>query len=180
MNQNLRARSRPLEGSMYASAEGRSDDTVIVEGHERWQQGTYIAVNHSRESKTKPQAGRQNNGYWTGIWRRATAVASYAHCDLSQAGSCKNAQRTLLPVYGVLFVSRIDKGRRTARTCSRGCPATIVKKRSKPSRLASMTSSEKRLVKTLPGKGGIFTRVDSRSRMSRNASKSEYRLRTTE
>ena len=56
----------------------------------------------------------------------------------------------------------------------------MVKKRSKPSLRASMTSSEKRLVKTLPGKGGMLTRVDSRSRISRKASKSEYRLRTTE
>ena len=43
-----------------------------------------------------------------------------------------------------------------------------------------MTSSEKRFVKTLPGRGGMFTRVLSRSRMSRKASKSEYRRRTTE
>lgn len=33
---------------------------------------------------------------------------------------------------------------------------------------------------TFPGSGGMFTRVLSRSRTSRNASKSEYRLRTTE
>ena len=31
---------------------------------------------------------------------------------------------------------------------------------------------------TLPGRGGILTRVDSRSRISRKISKSEYRLRT--
>ena len=56
----------------------------------------------------------------------------------------------------------------------------MLKKRSKPSRLASMTSSENRFVKTFPGRGGILTRVDSRSNISLKASKSEYRLRTTE
>lgn len=43
-----------------------------------------------------------------------------------------------------------------------------------------MTSSVNRLVKTFPGKGGILTRVDSLSRISRKYSKSEYRLRTEE
>lgn len=56
----------------------------------------------------------------------------------------------------------------------------MVKNRSSPSRLLSMTSSEKRFVKTLPGNGGMFTLVDSRSRISRKASKSEYRRRTSE
>lgn len=59
------------------------------------------------------------------------------------------------------------------RTWSSGCPATILRKRSRPSRRVSMTSSENRFVKTLPGRGGMFTRVDSCSSMSRNASKSE-------
>lgn len=58
-------------------------------------------------------------------------------------------------------------------TCSNGCPATILKNLSSPSRRPSITSSENRLVKTFPGSGGILTRVDSRSRMSRKASKSE-------
>lgn len=35
-------------------------------------------------------------------------------------------------------------------------------------------------LKTLPGNGGMLTRCDSRSRISRNASKSEYRRRTDE
>lgn len=54
----------------------------------------------------------------------------------------------------------------------------ICKKRSKPSLRCSITSSEKRFVNTFPGKGGILTRVDSRSNTSRNHSKSLYRLRT--
>lgn len=58
-------------------------------------------------------------------------------------------------------------------TCSNGCPATILKNLSSPSRLPSMTSSENLFVNTFPGSGGILTRVDSRSRMSRKASKSE-------
>ena len=65
-------------------------------------------------------------------------------------------------------------------TCNSGCPATILKNRSNPSRRLSITSSENRLVNTFPGRGGIFTRVDSCSRMSRKASKSEYRRRTME
>lgn len=56
----------------------------------------------------------------------------------------------------------------------------ICKNLSSPSRRASITSSEKRLVKTLPGKGGMFTLEDSRSRTSRNHSKSLYLLRTEE
>jgi hypothetical protein len=59
------------------------------------------------------------------------------------------------------------------RTCNNGCPATILKKRSSPSLLLSITSSEKRLVKTFPGRVGMFTLVDSCSRISRKASKSE-------
>lgn len=59
------------------------------------------------------------------------------------------------------------------RTCSKGCPATMLKKRSRPSLLLSITSSENLLVNTFPGRGGILTRVDSCSRISRNASKSE-------
>lgn len=54
----------------------------------------------------------------------------------------------------------------------------ICKNLSRPSRRCSITSSAKRLVNTLPGKGGILTRVDSRSSTSRNHSKSLYRLRT--
>jgi len=82
-------------------------------------------------------------------------TTSQTHCILSQAGSCKNAHSTLLPV------------------CNNGCPATILKKRSSPSLLLSITSSEKRLVKTFPGRVGMFTLVDSCSRISRKASKSE-------
>ena len=70
----------------------------------------------------------------------------------------------------VLFVGGELAGRRT---WSSGWPATTPRKRSRPSRRVSMTSSENRFVKTLPGSGGIFTRVDSCSRMSRKASKSE-------
>lgn len=62
----------------------------------------------------------------------------------------------------------------------RGWPATISRKRCSPSRRCSMTSSVNLLVNTFPGRGGMLTRVLSFSRMSRNASKSEYRLRTTE
>lgn len=64
--------------------------------------------------------------------------------------------------------------------CSSGCPATICRNRWSPSRRCSMTSSLNRFVNTLPGRGGIVTRVLSRSRMSRKYSKSEYRRRTTE
>lgn len=63
-------------------------------------------------------------------------------------------------------------------TCKSGCPATICKNRSNPSLRPSITSSVNRLVNTLPGNAGIFTRVLSRSRMSRKYSKSEYRRRT--
>jgi hypothetical protein len=65
-------------------------------------------------------------------------------------------------------------------TCRRGCPATTCKNLSSPSRRDSMTSSVNRLVNTLPGSGGMFTLVDSRSRISRKYSKSEYRRRTDE
>jgi len=43
-----------------------------------------------------------------------------------------------------------------------------------------MTSSENLFVKTFPGKGGIVTREDSRSSMSRKCSKSLYLRRTLE
>lgn len=43
-----------------------------------------------------------------------------------------------------------------------------------------MTSSVNRFVKTLPGRGGIETREDSLSRISRKCSKSLYRRRTEE
>lgn len=73
---------------------------------------------------------------------------------------CTKLAKTLLPV------------------CNSGCPTTICKKRCSPSLRCSITSSEKRFVKTLPGSGGMVTRADSRSRMSRKYSKSEYRRRT--
>ena len=91
-------------------------------------------------------------------------------CTLSHCGSWINAHNTFEPV------------------CKRGCPATlkislhnstwnsdgnyIWRNFSKPSLLCSITSSEKRLVNTLPGRGGIETREESRSRISWNASKS--------
>ncbi len=56
----------------------------------------------------------------------------------------------------------------------------ICKNLSSPSRRASITSSVKRFVKTFPGKGGMFTLEASRSRTSRNHSKSLYLLRTVE
>jgi hypothetical protein len=65
-------------------------------------------------------------------------------------------------------------------TCRRGCPATTLRNFSRPSRLVSITSSENLFVKTLPGNRGMLTLVDSRSRISRKASKSLYRRRTTE
>ena len=43
-----------------------------------------------------------------------------------------------------------------------------------------MTSSENLFVKTFPGNGGIVTREDSRSSMSRKCSKSLYLRRTLE
>jgi hypothetical protein len=58
-------------------------------------------------------------------------------------------------------------------TCNKGCPATTLKNLSKPSLLLSITSSLNLFVNTFPGRGGIFTLVDSRSRISRKASKSE-------
>lgn len=77
------------------------------------------------------------------------------HAFRSQLGSCTNGPRTLLPVW------------------SRGCPTTICKNRCSPSRLCSITSSEKRFVNTLPGRGGIVTLALSRSSISRKYSKSE-------
>jgi len=112
-------------------------------------------------------------------------ILSYAttlqtHWDLSQSGSCKKAHKTLLPVCKQpLSNVRIGQSQPQkpqvcmGRTWSSGWPATILRNRSRPSRRVSMTSSEKRFVKTLPGRGGMFTRVDSCSRISRNASKSE-------
>lgn len=100
------------------------------------------------------------------------------HCTLSQAGSCKKAHSTLLPVYqskkkiSTSSYPQLQR-KRQKHTCNNGCPATILRKRSSPSLLLSITSSEKRLVNTFPGSAGIFTRVDSCSRISRNASKSE-------
>ena len=92
---------------------------------------------------------------------------------LSHWGSWINAHKTLDPV------------------CNSGWPATLLinivmesryiwRNLSKPSLRCSMTSSENRFVKTLPGSGGIETLDDSRSRMSRKCSKSLYRLRTDE
>lgn len=57
--------------------------------------------------------------------------------------------------------------------CSNGCPTTICRNRCNPSRRCSITSSENRFVKTLPGSGGIVTRALSRSRISLKCSKSE-------
>ena len=68
---------------------------------------------------------------------------------------CTKLAKTLLPV------------------CSNGCPTTICKNRCSPSLRCSITSSLNLLVKTFPGKGGIVTRADSRSRISRKYSKSE-------
>ena len=48
----------------------------------------------------------------------------------------------------------------------------ICRNRSRPSLLCSMTSSENLFVKTLPGRGGMETREDSLSRISRKCSKS--------
>ena len=64
--------------------------------------------------------------------------------------------------------------------CNSGCPTTILRNLSNPSLLASITSSLNRFVNTFPGSGGMVTRLLSRSRMSRKASKSEYRRRTVE
>jgi len=80
----------------------------------------------------------------------------------SQFGSCTKLASTLLPV------------------CSNGWPTTICKNRCNPSRRCSITSSLNRFVKTFPGNGGIVTRADSRSRMSRKYSKSLYLRRTDE
>lgn len=57
----------------------------------------------------------------------------------SQFGSCTNGPRTFDPV------------------CSSGCPTTILRNLSRPSRLCSITSSLNRFVKTFPGRGGIVT-----------------------
>jgi len=56
--------------------------------------------------------------------------------------------------------------------CKSGWPTTICKNRCKPSRRCSITSSLNRFVNTFPGSGGMVTRADSRSRMSRKYSKS--------
>lgn len=80
----------------------------------------------------------------------------------SQLGSCTKLASTLLPV------------------CSSGWPTTICRNLCSPSRRCSITSSENRFVNTLPGSGGMVTRDDSRSRMSRKCSKSLYRRRTLE
>lgn len=75
---------------------------------------------------------------------------------------CTNAASTLLPVW------------------SSGCPTTICRNRCSPSLLCSITSSEKRFVSTLPGRGGIVTRALSRSSISLKASNSLYRRLTVE
>jgi hypothetical protein len=62
--------------------------------------------------------------------------------------------------------------------CNSGCPTTICRNRCNPSFRCSITSSLNRLVKTLPGSGGIVTRALSRSRISLKYSKSLY-LRLT-
>lgn len=67
----------------------------------------------------------------------------------------------------------IPTGLSSSLTCSKGWLATPVMNLSKPSLLLSMTSSVNRFVKTFPGKGGMFTLVVSRSRMSLKYSKSE-------
>jgi hypothetical protein len=95
------------------------------------------------------------------------------HWDLSQSGSCRNAHRTLLPVCKPkkkklarqCLGLTSGRGEQSGRTWRSGCPATMLRKRSRPSRRVSMTSSENRLdsVKTFPGSGGMFTRVDSSS-----------------
>ncbi|POS88397.1 hypothetical protein EPUL_000049 [Erysiphe pulchra] len=70
---------------------------------------------------------------------------------------CTKLANTLLPV------------------CSKGCPTTICKNLCKPSPRCSITSSLKRFVKTFPGRGGMVTRADSLSKISRKCSKSEIR-----
>lgn len=64
------------------------------------------------------------------------------HCRSLMNGlflPCTNGPRTLLPV------------------CSNGCPTTICKNLCRPSLRCSITSSENRFVKTLPGRGGMVT-----------------------
>ncbi|KAF8829161.1 hypothetical protein HHX47_DHR3000797, partial [Lentinula edodes] len=60
-----------------------------------------------------------------------------------------------------------------------GCPATILKKRSKPSLRLSITSSENRFVKTFPGRGGIFTLLDVAGRVEEHTESFEIGVSTS-
>ena len=103
----------------------------------------------------------------------------YYHALRSQFGSFMlSAQED--PLLSHMVNSPCTKGPSTLLpVCSSGCPTTICKNLCRPSLLCSITSSLKRFVNTLPGRGGIVTLALSRSRMSRKYSKSLYRRRTT-
>ena len=96
----------------------------------------------------------------------------YYHAFRSQFGS-RSTSISFLAQHALMY-SPCTKGPSTLLpVCSSGCPTTICKNRCNPSLRCSITSSLKRFVNTLPGKGGMVTRADSRSRMSRKYSKSE-------
>jgi hypothetical protein len=88
------------------------------------------------------------------VWIYHVCQPSSVFCIAYPNSPCTKLPSTLLPV------------------CSSGCPTTICRNRCSPSRRCSITSSLKRLVNTFPGRGGMVTRADSRSRMSRKYSKS--------